>query len=490
LRAVEGSAALDLQPFHMDRVSSVTVDDQTPDRWRPRTPFRHAGFPGGIEAYCETRARTCAAPFALDAPGRSVLTVSGGGAYATFHLDRTFSSSAEGAPLLEYLGAVNVTPLTAPVGYDQKDMGDFVLERESGQTVGAVKGMDSFSRLEQVAVKTAISSYVQSGTDNAEADVVLPAGPGGEPRLYTLRFLSRSADVTVERLGSAKDLLPPEGPGSEVRDIPGFPVKAGRSEVLDWLRKRYPALPVKGSTVAQIVANADRTIDERSGTPGWFKANYDIAVLDAHAADRRLAQVHDRPTHKRDDLKTFTGAELRALEAVLQRIGPRALALLRGTALVRQRSSEEASPFGDMTSRVQIAGHTFTRPLPSGAGEQTQRVQATVVIYDAAHTPHRFVGGYAPEGVLRVYPAVAAVIAHELAHVISRRAPIQQQFEELIESVGATPFTRYAASNPQTEFFPEALAIYLLDPAWINTNYPELYARVQAYARRPRPGGL
>jgi Mlc titration factor MtfA (ptsG expression regulator) len=143
-----------------------------------------------------------------------------------------------------------------------------------------------------------------------------------------------------------------------------------------------------------------------------------------------------------------------------------------------------------MAGRVQIAGHTFTRPLPAGTGEQAQRVQSTVVIYDVAHSANRFIGGYAPDGVLRVYPPVAQVIAHELAHVISRRAPIQQQFERLIESTGASPFTRYAASNPQTEFFPEAFALYLLDPAWVQANHPQLYDRVQAYARRPRPGAL
>jgi hypothetical protein len=490
LRPAEGRPALDLQPLGVDRVSSVAADDQAQDRWRPRTSFRHAGFPGGVDEYCRPRAPICVAPFAIDAPGRSVLTVTNDGAYTTFHVDRVFANSPEGIPLVQYLGAVGVTALSTPPDYERKDMGDFALEQESSDALGPVNGVDSLTAFERIAVKTAVSSYVQSGTHSAEADVVLPSGPAGEQMLYTLRFFPRTREVSVERLGSAENLLPAAGPRSEVRGIPGFPVNAGRTRLLEWLRMRYPSLSVKGSTVAQIVASADQAIDERSGTARWFQTNYDIAILDADAADRRLAEVHDRPSHKRDDLHAFSSAELRSLEAVLQRVGDRGLALLRGTALVRQRSSEEASPFGDLGTHVQIAGHTFTRSLPPRAGEQTERVQATVVIYDIAHAQHRFVGGYAPDGVLRVYPAVAEVIAHELAHVISRRAPIQQQFEELIESVGATPFTRYAASNPQSEFFPEAFAIYLLDPAWISVNYPELYARVRAYARNPRPGAL
>jgi hypothetical protein len=426
----------------------------------------------------------------VEAPGRTVVTVAADGGYTSFHLDREVADSSTQAPLVQYLAPVDVTRIAAPVGYHHKDFASFLLEQESASGLGSVRGADALTRPERVAVSTAITSYFQSGTRSAEIDVVLPAAPEGQQRLYTLRFSPDSNNVAVEALGSADRLLPADGPRSEVSGIPGFPLRAGRRDVLDWLRKRYPALSVQGATVAQIVANADRVIEQRSRSADWFQANYGIAVLDPDAADERLAKVHDRPPHKRDDLQTFSREELRSLEAVLQRMGDRGLALLRDTEFVRQRSAEEASPFGDPSSRVQIAGHTFTRALAPGAGQATQRIRATVVIYDAAHAANRFIGGYAPDGVLRVYPPVAQVIAHELAHVISRRAPIQQQFERLIESTGASPFTRYAASNPQTEFFPEAFALYLLDPAWVQTNHPELYDRVQAYARHPRAGAL
>jgi hypothetical protein len=490
LRPAEGKGALELQPLEVDRVSAVAADGQPPDRWRPRTSFRYAGFPQEIEDYCATRIGICAAPFAVDAPGRSLLTVEADGTYTTFHIDRAATDPSGADPVVRYLGAVNVTRISPPANYDKKDYASFVIEQDSASGLGAVRGVDMLARRERVAVKTAITSYFQSGTRSAEVDVVLPAGPGGAPRLYTLRFLPGSNDVLVEALGTADSLLPDAGPRSEVRGIPGFPAGAGRTRVIDWLQRRYPALSVQGASVAQLSANVDRAIEQRSGNPDWFQANYGIAVLDADAADQRLAKVHDRPRHKRDGLKAFTSAELRSLEAVLQRMGDTGLALLRGTAFVRQHTAEDASPFGDLTRRVQIAGHTFTQSLPAGPGEANPRVQATVVIYDAAHAPNRFVGGHAPDGVLRVYPPVAQVIAHELAHVISRRAPVQRQFEALIEATHASPFTHYAASNPQTEFFPEAFALYLLDPAWIQANHPKLYTRVQAYARRPRPGAL
>jgi hypothetical protein len=295
--------------------------------------------------------------------------------------------------------------------------------------------------------------------------------------------------VTVEAFGAAADLLPADGPRSEVRRIRGYPAGGDSAQVQAWLRKRYPGLTVEGRTPDDIARNADRTIDRLSTTPAWFSANYDIAILDAKAADRRLAEAHGRAGHQRGGLRAFDGVELRALEAVLQRLDRPGLAQLRGTALVRQRAAEESSPFGDLTSRVRISGHTFTRTLTGTSGERPQ-VTATVVVYDAAHSPNRFIGGRMPDGLVRVYPPVTEVIAHELAHVITARAPVQKQFDALVEATAAAPFTRYAASNPPSEFLPEAFALYLLDPAWVNDNQPQFYARVQAYLRRPRPGAL
>jgi hypothetical protein len=305
-----------------------------------------------------------------------------------------------------------------------------------------------------------------------------------------LRFQPDSDEVTVEALGSAAELLPVDGPRSEVRRIRGYPAGANSAQLQAWLRKRYPGLTVTGRTPDEIARDADRTVDRLSTTPAWFSANYDISILDAKAAYRRLEEAHGRSSHQRGGLRAFTGIELRALEAVLQRLGEPALAQLRGTALVRQRAADESSPFGDLTSRVRISGHTFWRTAPAAPGAQRTPVTATVAIYDAAHSPNRFIGGRTPDGLLRVYPPVAEVIAHELAHVITARAPVQKQFDALIAATGAQPFTRYAASNPASEFLPEAFALFLLDPAWVDDNQPQLYARVQAYLRQPRPGAL
>jgi hypothetical protein len=490
LRAGAQRPSLELQPFELDAVTAVEASTTAGEEWHPRRAFRHSGFPGGVEAYCETHGPICVAVAATGkGPARQLLTVRSAGSPTTVLLEREAGPPGSG-PLVRYLGEAGVTLLPVPAAFSSKDAADFSFEQQSAEGLGALQGAEDLDRRERIAVKVAASSYFQSGTRSAEADVVLPVGPAGEEMLYTLRFLAQGNDITVEALGRAAELLPAAGPRSDVRRIPGFPATADRAGLLAWLRKRYPALVVTGGTHAEVVQSADRTIEKNSGTAEWFAANYAIQVLDPKAADQRLAQAHGRGANQRGGLRPFEAAELRALEAVLQRLGAPGLEVLKGTAVVRQRSTEEASPFGDLTTRVQISGHTFTRTHGSVDGEGRPRVEATVVIYDVAHAPRRFIGGLAPDGVVRVYPPVAEVIAHELAHVISQRAPVQRQFDALVASVGAAPFTRYAESNPQTEFFPEAFALYLLDPAWVKANHPELYARVRAYAGRPRAGAL
>jgi hypothetical protein len=490
LRPAGQHPEMDLQPFEVDAVSTVQANEPTPDDWRPSGSFRHAGFPGGLETYCEARPGVCAALFASGAERQNtLLTIEAPGSDASFLVDRR-SDAVQGALLVRYLGEVGVTPLSAPADFAQRDIADLSLDAESGGARIAVTGIEALTQRERIAVKNTIVGYLQSGTRSAEADVVLPAGPAGERMLYTLRFVAERGEVTVESLGSAADLLPADGPRSDVRHIPGYPSGGNRSRVLEWLRKRYPALSVQGRTVDEVATNADRAVERQSTTMQWFEANYRLAVLEAKSADRRLASVHGRASQERGGLREFDATELRALEAVLQRIGERGLALLRGTAFVRQRATGEASPFGDPGNQVQVAGHTFTRATQTQPGNPQPQVEATVVIYDAAHAPNRFIGGHRPEGFLRAYPPVAQVLAHELGHVMSQRAPVQREFDALVSATGAHPFTRYAASNPESEFFPEAVALYLLDPAWVNDNYPELYARIQAYLKRPRPSGL
>jgi hypothetical protein len=488
IRAGGQGLELDLQPFDADEIKTVDAGDSVGSTWRPSTGFRHAGFPGGVEAYCDGHAAVCAAAFASARAGRAVvISVAAAAGRATLLVEQKTEDPA--TMTVRFLAPTGLTPLATPPDYADKDGSDLALESDDGRPSAVVKGVSPLTKRERVAVKLAIAGYLDTGINTAHADVVLPAGPHGEDMLYTLRFAD-AGSVSVEALGPARTLLPDGAHRSDVRSIPGYPAGARAPELREWLRRRYPSLNVSGTTPEQIGASADRTIDRHCGTAQWFAANYGMAVLDARQGEKRLAEVHRRGSSQRTGLQDYSATELRVLEAVLQRLGQRGLEMLRGTALVRQRSAEEASPFGDPTQRVIIAGHTFTQRSGQGEQKSVASVPATVVIYDAAHSPNRFVGGRAPDGVVRAYPPVAQVMAHELAHVIERRAPVQRQFDALIAATGAAPFTRYAAANPETEFLPEAFALYLLDPAWVKDNYPQLFSRTQAYLRNPRPSGF
>lgn len=491
---------LKVQPLELDQVVELQAAEPASGDWRPGRAFLFAGFPDGIEPYCNVRAPVCAATFGwaerrTEKRFRDLVTVSRNGSPTTFHVQRPGAGATDAGDLVRYLGEVGVTHLTPPPGFSLKDGADLDLELEqSGASdataLGPIRGLEKLALRERVAVKSAVVAYHQTGTRSAEADVVLPAGPAGQALLYTFRFLPTSNEVTVEAFGAAANVLPAEGPRSDVRRIPGFPAGANPAALRDWLKRRYPAVAPKGASVDEIVANANRLVDQASATADWFATNYAIAILGPKAADRRLADVHARTTQQRGGLKTFSAFELRALEAVLQTLGDRALALVRGTALVRQRAADGASVFGDQSRTVQIAGLTFTRTRREAEGSKPADVASTIAIYDVARSSSRFIGGRTPDGSLRVYPPVAAVIAHEFGHVIGQRAPAQKRFNDLVTSMGVAPFTRYAASSPENEFFPEAFALFLLDPAWVRDNHPDLYARVLAYAQRPRPDAL
>jgi hypothetical protein len=491
---------LRVQPLEVDDLVALEATEGTTSSWRPKRAFFHAGFPDGIEAYCNARAIICATAFGWvdQATGkrlRSLVTVSRDEAQTTFHVRRPGADAPDAGDLVRYLAEVGVTRLAPPPGHALKDAADLALEADQSdpletRRLGQVRGIEALPLRERIAVKNTIVAYHETGTRSAEADVVIPGGPAGQAMLYTLRFLPKSHDVTVEALGPAASLLPPAGPRSDVRRIPGYPAKGDGAAVRAWLQHRYPGLSVKGASRDEIVKSANRLIDKGCTAPEWFAVNYAITVLGPKGADRRLADAHGRSLQQRGGLKSFTAVELRMLEAVLQSLGDPALKLLRDTAVVRQRAADGASPFGDPTSKVQIAGHTFTRMRAPGDGKPRGAVTATVLIYDAADAPARFVGGKAPDGVVRVYPAETAVFAHELAHVIGIRAPAQKRFNELAAALEVAPFTRYAASDPDGEFFPEAVALFLLDPAWVEANHPELFARVRAYVRRPGPEAL
>jgi hypothetical protein len=488
---------LALQLLAPDRHLEMSPPPTQYPAWPPRHAVRAAGFLEGLQTYCEKRAPVCAALFGWvdeqpdSAPASTLLTLRTEVANASFLVELPEARNSGGPILIRFVGETEPSQLQPPPGFADKVAADLQLESlrqpAAGDVIGAVRDSGALARSERAATRLAGAALFESGTRDAEADLILPAGPGGERTLFTLRILPGSNDVAVERIAPAAEAFPEGGPKPDIRRIPGFPARADTPALRAWLAARYPGMRPRGNTVAEIVASAERIIGSQADKPAWFARNYALAILEPAEADKRLRDVHARPLYRRGGLKRFSAGELRVLESVLQSMSHYLLARLRGTALVRQEADEEANPFGDLGDDVLLAGHTFTRWIDASGGRETT---TTVVIYDAAHANGAlsFVGGREDDGALRVHSTLAFTLAHEFGHVIAERSSTQRSFLRWAEDLGIAPFTRYATFAPAQEFFAEAFALYLLDPQWARRAHPRLFARMREDAEGRRAG--
>jgi hypothetical protein len=480
---------LELAPFTVDARIALSVAGAAASTWRLPVPIRHASFPGGIGPFCDANVDLCSVLFQrlgeqLAQPGSRLVTVSREAEQFSFHALIEDKPDPGQRLTVRYLGGVGMTPLAPPADFERKQAIDIWLERFQGaaakERLGQLRGFESLPHSDSIAMKYAAAAYFESGTRDSEADVAWPTESPGESALYTLRMLPGSNDVSVESLGRQQLTR------CDLRRTPGFPHRANTAAMREWLHRRYPAIQPTGETPTELIESAQRLVDAHAGDRHWFWRNYHLAILRPEAAYRRLADTHKIPPGRRGGLKDFSSQELHVLECVMEAMGDRLLQRVRDSVLIRQEEAEERSPFGELTKRVPIAGHTFTRTVSVEGANPHREVHSTVVIYDVAlDPPSRFVGGRAPDGRVYAYAPLAEVFAHEFGHVVSKRASLEKQFNAWIDQLGVAPFTRYAASAPQTEFFPEAFALYLLDPEWLHSNYPALYARASAYARRP-----
>ena len=489
LVATEGRPQLELEPLLIDETVTLRAENTAASAWRPRFAFLQSRFPGGIEVFCGSKTDVCAVLFQqleplLTKPGSRLLVVSDGSAQYTFHALIQDTDDPAKRLAVRYLADAGLTVVAPPAGHEAKDAIDLELERLQGtggkDKLGKLRGFDELPRDERTAVKYATQSYFESGTRDAEADIALPARAAGRS-LYILKILPDSNDVSVESLGVVQQLTQ-----CDLRRTPGFPEHADIDAVREWFQRRYPAIHPDGDTPEELITNAQAIVDAQAGDRKWFSRNYHLAILGPKAADRRLADTHGMPPSRRGGLKRFSSEELHTLECVLETMGDRLLQRVRESVLIRQAAAEGASPFGDLAKQVVMAGHTFTRTVTVDGETPHKEVQSTVVIYDAALPPAtRFVGGRAADGRLYAYAPLAQVFAHEFGHVVGQRASLEEQFYKWVAEMNIQPFTRYAASAPEEEFFPEAFSLYLLDPSWMQANYPALFARARAYASRP-----
>lgn len=396
--------------------------------------------------------------------------------------DSTFglkgAKSAAGAVTTLEIALIGETPTfvdTPAADYRAKTGADLELEKAQGKAadkLGQVRGLASLPPAEQPSVKYMVFQYFNAGTRNREVDVVVPIAKATTRVFYTLRFRPTTNDVDVERVGEADSTAKLTSTGMDISRVEGFAANSADPATLKaWLAKRYPAAKPAGTTVADLQASATKELDANAGTPAWFSTNYGMPVLDAVAAEARLISAHKLSRGELAGLKAFTTEDLRLLEFALQTMSDAELQLLKGTQLTRQEAL------------IEVVKGTLTPSTDAGIARHTGS-ERTITFFDTVrlHEQRLFVGG---SGGVR--PISTMTFVHELGHIIGLQNNIESAFAAFVKRKGIRPVTRYATSKPVTESFPEAFALYQLDPEWMKTNIVDLYNWFETVKRSGKP---
>jgi hypothetical protein len=361
-----------------------------------------------------------------------------------------------------------------PVGdYRNRDYGDLLLENaqtkpdlKKGDMLGYVK-LTGVPPDEMVSVKFVIAQYFTvMGTRNAEVDAVVPIAGTKRQVFYTLRFRPDN-EVDVERVGEKGSSVKLDPSRMDIARVRGYDANAADPPKLKaWLGKRYPGIKPTGATVEDLRASANQSMSAEAGTPGWYQANYKVTVIDGATTQKRLRSVHKLNAKQTPDAdnKDFSSDELRLAELSLQTLTETILKLLHYIRLGRKKNHRQA----DGTTGT-YGGQTFW----NGSAK-------TVVMYDSgmADNASAFRGG--PEGV---NVPQAMLIMHELGHVTEPMTGAKPAFDKFVKKAGIRPFTHYAESKPDSEFFTEAFAISQTDPEWLRRNHPSVYQWFETFNR-------
>jgi hypothetical protein len=197
----------------------------------------------------------------------------------------------------------------------------------------------------------------------------------------------------------------------------------------------------------------------------------------ASAAPAQLTQLFQYKDQQLVDLEDFSPSELQVLEVVLERISDHQLSKFKGQQMARQKTS------------VELIGVTATKLAiddPHEAGVAVFRGSGRlIVIFDTAHLNSEalFVGGLGADGKPEIAEETFMAFAHELGHLVATMPGAKEAFDGIIRTKNTKPVTWYAASNPKTEFFAEAFALYLGDPEWLKGNRPELFSWLETLSR-------
>lgn len=374
---------------------------------------------------------------------------------------------------IRFLGAVLPTKQTPPADYASRDFADLEIEEaqttndpKKGDKLGTINGLSKVPGSEQLSVKFAIWQYFRGGTRNAEVDAIVPIANTTKRVLYTLVFRAKTNDVDIERIGEEGKDVSLASPPLSLSHVNGFAANSKDVSTLKaWLSKRYPGVKPTGASVDDVRKSVDAQIQADAGKPAWFLSNYGIEILDAAAGAARLKEKHSFGTAQLVDMKLFTAGELKILESVLETMSDKLVAGFKDIRMVRQAVA------------IKRDGRTFRRDPKESGLSNLSGTDRTIIIFDNAHLNDStlFLGGKGAGGLATAEPSAAMTFAHEFGHTVSWGSGVQKAFDAFVAQKRIKPPTWYAASA-QAEMFPESFALYQLDPEWMKSNQPDLFA--------------
>ncbi len=146
--------------------------------------------------------------------------------------------------------------------------------------------------------------------------------------------------------------------------------------------------------------------------------------------------------------------------------------------------------------KAKVTGDTRTAGLTHSVTTETTTTQngsaptkvvtygiPLIAFYDIAfdRADIQFTGGTF-QGDTKIFTPVQFTMAHEMGHAVGYHTdPISpnhkiysEEFFDFVDLNNIDAFTQYS-HNLHTELWPEAFALFHLDPEWMQTNYPELF---------------
>ncbi|MBV9880008.1 MAG: DUF4157 domain-containing protein [Gemmatirosa sp.] len=421
---------------------------------------------------------------------------------STFHVSGTKARDGSVSGLTVMLEAEEAPQTDAlPKDYARRTIADLRLEalqKDPSDPLGRITYVGTVPPDEVRGVHYAIWSYFETKVRDAEVDALVPRDDGKTYALYTLRILPKTNDVEVTRLGleNASDAttLDPAKKQLDVRRIRGFDPKllGDVGKLKTWLATRYPKLSPTGTKSADVVADANATLNAQAGTVGWFKQQYNVDVFDAKTAVTQMQKEFGWWLEQTRGMKPFVPTDLERIEWSLEAVSDAELAAVRGIALARQdvMIDKISTPLGKSGTQKTVS---FKPDPTAGAVTVPGSARNAIVVFDRLTAVDRAVfTGYAPaKGDPVVVPNSVTAFTHEVGHLVGwttggATQAVRDAFAARFANAGAAlktdPITAYAQKSNE-EYFAEAFAQYHQDPAWMQANLPKMYAWFETLAR-------